>query len=59
MGKDFFVKTNDQETAEILRASGFVELEKEGDKWVFLNNPSKAEFSTLKGKVYTDSKLSF
>jgi len=59
MGKDYFVKTNDKDTADILRESGFVELEKEGDKWVFLNNSGKADFSSLGGKVYVDNKLSF
>ena len=36
-----FVKTNDPETAAILREAGFPELAKEGSKWVFVNQPKK------------------
>ena len=51
-GKNF-VKTTDSKTAEYLRKAGFVELEKEGNRFVFLNEIDKANFSD------EDLKLSF
>ena len=40
-----FIKTSDEETANLLRASGLMELAKEGDKWVFVNEINKIQFS--------------
>lgn len=45
MEEKHFVKTTDPKTAEYLRRSGFVELEKEGDRFVFLNEIDKANFA--------------
>lgn len=59
MEKKNFVKTNDAETAEMLRKAGFVELAREGDKWVFLNENGKMDFSDSKAKVCFDNKLTF
>lgn len=36
-----FVKTTDPDTAEYLRKAGFVELAKEGSRWVFVNEVNK------------------
>lgn len=44
--KNKFIKTNDENTAKLLRDSGLVELAKEGDKWVFVNEKDKLKFST-------------
>lgn len=44
--QSYFVKTTDPETAEALREAGFPELEKEGNRFVFLNQPkNQAAFS--------------
>lgn len=51
-----FVKTQDFNTAELLRKNGFQELNKEGNFFVFVNN-GKMNFSDNKKIVYTD-KLS-
>ena len=36
-----FVKTTDPDMAEYLRKAGFVELAKEGSRWVFINEVNK------------------
>lgn len=62
MDNDFclFVKTSDEETANLLRASGLTELEKEADKWVFINEPNKIQFSNDKMKdAHTTDILHF
>lgn len=48
-----FVKTSDEQTANLLRDAGLHELAKEGNKWVFVNEQSKITFSL------EDKKLSF
>lgn len=57
--KDYFVKTTDAETAQMLREAGLVELEKDGSHWVFINDPSKLNFSQVDAKVSFDNKLNF
>lgn len=55
-----FIKTSDEETANLLRASGLMELAKEGDKWVFVNEINKIQFSKDKMKdVHTTDILHF
>lgn len=54
-----FVKTTDEETAEYLRKAGFVELAKEQNRWVFINDLSKADFSQSDMKLNFDNKLMF
>ena len=54
-----FVKTHDPETAQMLRDEGFVELEKESNCWVFLNQPGKINFKESGAKVSFDNKLMF
>ena len=56
MKKHNFVKTSDEYTASLLREAGLPELAKEGDKWVFLNDPDKINFSMddVKGCQTTD-----
>jgi hypothetical protein len=48
-----FVKTSDEQTANLLRDAGLHELAKEGNKWVFVNEQNKITFSL------EDKKLSF
>lgn len=48
-----FVKTSDEQTANLLRNAGLHELAKEGNKWVFVNEQNKITFSL------EDKKLSF
>lgn len=48
-----FVKTQDVETAKLLRQSGFQEINKEGNFFVFVNN-GKLNFSDNKNIVYTN-----
>ena len=60
MDKEYkFVKTNDPGTADLLREAGFPELAKEGDKWVFVNEPHKIEFSSNNMKMNFTDKLCF
>ena len=40
-----FVKTSDEYTANLLREAGLTELAKEGEKWVFINDVDKVNFS--------------
>ncbi len=46
-----FIKTSDESTAILLRNAGLIELDKEGSKWVFVNDTDKMKFSVdnLKG----------
>lgn len=44
--KKNFIKTTDKHTAELLREAGLKELAKEGNRWVFINEPNKLDFST-------------
>ena len=43
--KQNFVKTSDEYTANLLREAGLTELPKEGNKWVFINDGDKKNFS--------------
>lgn len=54
--KDKFIKTSDEGTAIMLRNAGLVELNKEGNKWVFVNDADKMQFSIndLKGVQKTN-----
>ena len=58
-----FVATNDEETAEMLRKCGFIELPKQGNRWMFLNKQSdqknQVEFSFDTSKVHCTNKLVF
>lgn len=55
-----FIKTSDEATAILLRESGLIELEKEADKWVFINEPNKIQFSSDNLKdAHTTSILHF
>lgn len=53
-----FVKTSDPHTAELLREAGYPELEKEGDKWVFIND-NRVEFSSDNTKMNFTNILTF
>ena len=48
-----FVKTSSEDTAQIMRKEGFVELPKEGNFFVFLNS-GKMSFAENKDVVYSD-----
>ena len=55
-----FVKTSDPDVAKQLREAGFVELAKEGDRFVFLNEIVKFDRMNFeKKKVDFDSMLMF
>lgn len=49
-----FVKTSSEDTAQIMRKEGFVELPKEGNFFVFLNN-EKMLFEENKETIYTNN----
>ena len=54
--KNNFIKTSDEQTANLLREAGLQELPKEGDKWVFVNS-DKVTFSSsdiMKKMSYTN-----
>ena len=54
--KQKFIKTNDEQTANLLREQGLIELDKEDGKWVFVNDTDKIQFSidNLKGVQKTN-----
>lgn len=52
-----FIKTSDQNTAEILRNAGLKELEKEDGKWVFVNEPDKLNYSLKDMKDYHKTNI--
>lgn len=55
-----FIKTSDEHTATLLRNSGLIELAKEGNKWVFINENDKVKFSADKMKeCFTTDILHF
>lgn len=56
--KKNFVKTTDEHTAEYLRKHGFVELPKEGNHWVFLNEATIADFENENLKVNFSDMIS-
>lgn len=41
-----FIKTSDEQTAQLLRDAGLQELDKDGGLWVFINEPTKIDFSS-------------
>lgn len=41
-----FIKTSDEQTAQLLRDAGLQELDKDGSLWVFINEPTKIDFSS-------------
>ena len=50
-----FIATTDKTTAETLRKLGFQELSKDGNRWMFINDPDNMLFSDDKLNVaYTD-----
>ena len=50
-----FIATSDENTAEILRKLGFYELEKQGNQWMFVNQPERLTFASDDMKLnYTD-----
>lgn len=51
-----FIKTQDTDTANLLRANGFTELAKEGSLFVFINQPGKMNFSEsdMKKLIFTN-----
>lgn len=57
--KGKFVKTSDEHTANLLREAGLHELAKEGDKWVFVADAEKMEFSSDEKKINYTNKLCF
>lgn len=58
--QSYFVKTTDPETAKALREAGFPELEKEGNRFVFLNQPkNQAAFSQNNKKMHFTDVLTF
>lgn len=56
--KNHFVKTSDENTANLLRKAGLQELAREGDKWVFISDDKKT-FSLEDGKMFYTNKLCF
>lgn len=52
-----FVKTSDEQTANLLRDAGLHELAKEGNKWVFVNEPDKLNFSADETKNIEQSNI--
>lgn len=57
--KGKFIKTSDENTAQILRESGLHELAKEGNKWVFVNEPNKVVFSSDDNAMHYTNILTF
>lgn len=51
---DHFVRTEYEHIAEELRANGFKELPKDGRFFVFINKPSKVEFSDSDKIMFTN-----
>ena len=54
--KMHFIRTSDKDTCEALRQEGFMEISQQGDYHIFINDFSKADFSS--GKV-NESKISY
>lgn len=57
--KQKFIKTSDEHTAKLLRDAGYVELAKEGNRFVFINDINKTEFSSSDVKINYSNKLCF
>ncbi len=55
-----FVKTKDPDVAKQLREAGFIELAKEGERYVFLNEMHKIDIMNFDKKdLNFDNKLMF
>ena len=54
-----FINTTDIETADLLRRLGFKELPKSGNRFVFINEPNKIQFSSENMKMNFTDKLTF
>lgn len=54
-----FINTTDIETADLLRKLGFKELPKSGNRFVFINEPNKIQFSSENMKMNFTDKLTF
>lgn len=54
-----FINTTDIETADLLRELGFKELPKSGDRFVFINEPNKIQFSSENLRLNYTDKLTF
>lgn len=57
--KSHFINTTDIETADLLRKLGFKELPKSGNRFVFINEPNKIQFSSENMKMSFTDKLTF
>lgn len=57
--KSHFINTTDIETADLLRKLGFKELPKSGDRFVFINEPNKIQFSSENLKLNFTNTLTF
>ena len=54
-----FIQTTDAETVATLRSLGFKELPKSGDRFVFINEPNKIQFSSDNMKMNFTDVLTF
>lgn len=54
-----FINTTDIETADLLRKLGFKELPKSGNRFVFINEPNKIQFSSDNLRLNYTDKLTF
>lgn len=54
-----FINTTDIETADLLRKLGFKELPKSGNRFVFINEPNKIQFSSEYLKLNFTNTLTF
>lgn len=54
-----FIRTSDEETAAQLRQGGLIELPKDGNFYVFINEVGKVNFSESKGKLTFSDILTF
>jgi len=49
-----FIRTTDEETANMLISQGFQLIEKDNNSWTFLNNGT-TKFSNTKNLMYTNA----
>jgi len=55
--EQFFIRTRDENTKELLLKNNFTFLNKEGDFYIFIND-GKAEFSdSVRDEIYYSNKL--
>ena len=50
-----FIKTSDESVADELRKEGYVELSKDGQQFVFINEAKKEQTFDKKKVIYTDT----